>query len=145
MAKARRLTCLGAGIGEALRAVNDNGAKVVDVGAGRARLNEIADPGEVEVSLELLQIVREALNNIQKHSCATRIILSLARRDQKLEISIEDNGTGFPFCGSFNLDELELLRMGPVSIKRRVRLLNGEMILESNPSHGSRLELRVPV
>src|ERR1043166_3607801 len=46
MAKARRWTCLGAGIGEALRAVNDNGAKIVDVGARGARLNEIADPGE---------------------------------------------------------------------------------------------------
>ena len=34
------------------------------------------DPAETEVSLELLQIVRETLNNIQKHSGATRIAMS---------------------------------------------------------------------
>jgi signal transduction histidine kinase len=106
---------------------------------------DIADPGEVEVSLEVLQIVREALNNIQKHSGATRIVLTLARRDQRLEVFVEDNGSGFPFCGAFNLEELELLRMGPVSIKRRVRLLNGDLLLESRPAQGARLEIRVPV
>src|SRR4051812_38775216 len=39
-------TCLGAGIGKPLRTVNDNGAKIIDVGARGARLNEIADPGK---------------------------------------------------------------------------------------------------
>src|SRR5262249_7357313 len=52
---------------------------------------DIADPEETEVSLELLQIVREALNNIHKHSGASRIVLRVGRRDQRLEIGVEDN------------------------------------------------------
>jgi signal transduction histidine kinase len=103
------------------------------------------DPAETEVSLELLQIVRETLNNIHKHSGASRLAISLAKREQRLEISAEDNGGGFPFSGSFNLEELELLRLGPVSIKRRVRMLGGEMQLESKPGHGASLQIRIPV
>src|SRR6185437_14255930 len=82
---------------------------------------DLHDPAETEVSLELLQIVREALNNIQKHSGATRLALSVGVRNRRLEIRAEDNGSGFPFSGLFTLEELELLRLGPASIKRRVR------------------------
>jgi signal transduction histidine kinase len=32
-----------------------------------------------------------------------------------------------------------------VSIKRRVRMLGGEMMLDSRPGHGSSLEIRVPL
>jgi signal transduction histidine kinase len=103
------------------------------------------DPAETEVSLELLQIVRETLNNIHKHSGASRLAVSISKREQRLEISAEDNGGGFPFSGTFNLEELELLRLGPVSIKRRVRMLGGEMQIESKPGHGASLQIRIPV
>ena len=103
------------------------------------------DPAETEVSLELLQIIRETLNNIHKHSGASRLAISIGKREQRLEISAEDNGGGFPFSGSFNLDELELLRLGPVSIKRRVRMLGGEMQLDSKPGQGASLQIRIPV
>ncbi len=106
---------------------------------------EFHDPSAVEVSLEILQIVRETLNNIQKHSGATRVAVSVARVDQELEVTVEDNGAGFPFSGRFSLDELELLRLGPVSIKRRVRMLSGKLVIESRPGQGAKIEIRVPV
>lgn len=107
--------------------------------------SDIHDPAETEVSLELLQIIRETMNNIQKHSGATRMALSMGMRDHRIEIRAEDNGSGFPFSGSFTLDELELLRLGPASIKRRVRMLGGEMQLDSRPGQGASLEIRIPV
>jgi signal transduction histidine kinase len=107
--------------------------------------SDIHDPAETEVSLELLQIIRETMNNIQKHSGATRMALSMSMHDHKIEIRAEDNGSGFGFSGSFSLEELELLRLGPTSIKRRVRMLNGEMQLDSRPGQGSSLEIRIPV
>jgi signal transduction histidine kinase len=106
---------------------------------------EVHDPGETEIALEVLQIVREALNNVQKHSSASRVAISAARRGSNLELAIEDNGAGFPFTGSFTLEELELLRVGPVSIKRRVKMVNGDLMLESKVGHGVKLEIRVPV
>jgi signal transduction histidine kinase len=103
------------------------------------------DPAETETSLELLQVIREALNNIQKHSGASRVALSIAKDGPKLLITIEDNGGGFPFSGNFALEEMELLRLGPVSIKRRVRMLNGELQVESRPGKGATLQIRIPV
>ncbi len=106
---------------------------------------EFHDPAETEISLELLQIVREALNNIQKHSGASRVAVSAARRDQKLEVVVEDNGSGLPFSGAFTLEELELLHLGPVSIRRRVRVLGGDMMITSAPGQGAKIEIRVPL
>jgi signal transduction histidine kinase len=106
---------------------------------------DVHDPADPEVSLEVLQIVREALNNVLKHSGATRVVISVARADQTLQISVEDNGGGFPFTGTFSLDELELLHLGPTSIKRRVKVLAGELALESGPGQGSKLAIRVPL
>jgi len=106
---------------------------------------EFHDPAAVEVSLEILQIVRETLNNIQKHSSATRVAVSAARVDNAIEVTVEDNGAGFPFSGRFTLDELELLRLGPVSIKRRVRMLSGQLVIESKPGQGAKVEIRLPV
>jgi len=104
---------------------------------------EFLDPAEPEVSLELLQIVREALYNVQKHSQATRVAVSVERTSSALEISIEDNGSGFPFSGKYTLEELDLLRLGPMSIKRRVRTLGGELLLDSRPGQGAGLRIRL--
>lgn len=104
---------------------------------------EFVDPSEPEVSLEILQIVREALYNVQKHASATRVAVSIGRDDRALDIQIEDNGHGFPFSGRYTLEELELLRLGPTSIKRRVRTLGAEMTLDSKPGQGAGLRIRL--
>lgn len=106
---------------------------------------EFHDPSNTEAALETLQIVRETLNNIQKHSGATRVAVSAARGAQRLEVIVEDNGSGFPFSGKFSLEELDQLRLGPVSIKRRVRMLGGDLVIESKPGEGSKLELKLPL
>ena len=105
---------------------------------------DLQDPQEIDLSLEILQIVREAFNNIQKHSGATRVSLKARRNGQALEIAIEDNGSGFPFAGKFSLDELDALRTGPISIKRRVRMLGGNLTIDSRPGEGVKLTIRVP-
>ncbi|HVX65680.1 MAG TPA: sensor histidine kinase [Bryobacteraceae bacterium] len=97
-----------------------------------------------ESSHETLQILREALHNVQKHSKASRVAVSLEQNGKAVELAIDDDGTGFAFSGVFNLDELDLLRLGPASIKRRVRSLGGELVIESRPGHGAGLKIRIP-
>lgn len=97
-----------------------------------------------ETSHELLQILREALHNVQKHSKASRVVVALEHAGKNVEISVDDDGTGFAFSGSFSLDELDLLRLGPQSIKRRIRSLGGDLLIESRPGHGAGLKIRVP-
>ena len=62
-----------------------------------------------------------------------------------IEISIDDDGSGFPFSGAFSLEELEALHLGPVSIKRRVGELGGDLTVESRPGRGASLRIRVPL
>ena len=63
-----------------------------------------------ETTLEVLQMLREALHNVQKHAGATRVAVAMEKTDRGLEISVDDNGHGFGFAGSYSLEELELLR-----------------------------------
>lgn len=104
---------------------------------------EYVEPAQTELSIELLQVVREALNNVQKHAGASRVDIALAKAGAALEISVDDNGGGFPFSGAYSLDELDQLRLGPVSIRRRVRAMRGELNVESWPGRGAALRVRV--
>jgi signal transduction histidine kinase len=98
-----------------------------------------------ETAQEVLAMVRESLHNVQKHAAATRVAVTMEKGDRALEISIDDNGHGFAFAGTYSLEELELLRLGPSSLKRRARGLNAEMQLESRPGRGAGLKLRIPL
>jgi signal transduction histidine kinase len=98
-----------------------------------------------EMTSEVLQMLREALHNVQKHAGASRVAVSMEKADRGLEIAVEDNGHGFPFAGTYTLEELELLRLGPASLKRRARSLNADLVLESRPGRGAGLRLRVPL
>jgi signal transduction histidine kinase len=100
---------------------------------------------ETEVSLELLQIIREALHNVQKHSKATHVTVTVGKDDTLFHLSVEDDGTGFPFGGTYSLDELDLLRLGPVSIRRRVRGIGGDLTLLSTPGRGASMKIRIPL
>jgi len=97
-----------------------------------------------EVATELLQIIREALHNVQKHSRAARVAVAMEKGPEGLEISIQDDGKGFAFSGAYSLDELDLLRLGPASIKRRVQSLGGDMTIESRPGEGAGLKIKIP-
>jgi signal transduction histidine kinase len=70
--------------------------------------------------------------------------VSLARSERGLEIAVEDNGAGFPFSGRYDLDQMERLGLGPISIRRRVRMLDGELLIDSRPGKGAKLEICVP-
>ena len=106
----------------------------------------ISEAKEIElpqkVCRELARIVQESLVNVRKHSGAHNVLVRLARRGGGLQLSVEDDGKGFPFSGRLSQSELD--GKGPVVIRDRVRLLAGELTIESNPGHGARLEVQIP-
>jgi signal transduction histidine kinase len=104
----------------------------------------LLDPDNPELSTEILQIVREVLNNVRKHSKASQVTLRLETTERTIEIAAEDDGSGFPFAGTFTLEELEAARLGPKSIKRRIRTLGGNLTLESKPMQGAGLHIQIP-
>lgn len=138
----RPLEVEGESLSTAIRRLVENFKKDTGISASYSS-QEVT--GEPESFLEVLQIVRESLNNVQKHSKASRVAISLTKQGEMLHIELEDDGTGFPFSGNYDLSELEVLRIGPGSIKRRVRSLGGEMVVSSRPGHGATLRIRIPL
>lgn len=93
---------------------------------------------------ELAGILREALDNVRRHSCARHVLVRLLRQSEGWMLVIEDDGRGFGFSGRFPHAELEGFGRGPMFIQQRVRAIGGELTIISKPGQGARLEIRVP-
>jgi len=108
----------------------------------------VAEASEVDmpprVCRELARIVQEGLVNVRKHSGAAHVLVRLAERDSGWKLILEDDGQGFPFSGRLSHADLEQISKGPLVIKERVRLIEGELTIESSPGKGSRLEVSIP-
>ncbi|HUK54789.1 MAG TPA: sensor histidine kinase [Candidatus Binatia bacterium] len=94
---------------------------------------------------ELFSICREALNNVKKHAQATHVVIKLWQDEGSVHLVIDDNGQGFSFAGRFSSEELDRLRIGPISIKERTRSIGGSLTVESTPGHGARILVELPV
>ena len=112
-------------------------------------LDLLIDSGDIHapdrVCREIFQIYREALNNIKKHAKASHVVVKLSQDDSAMMLVVDDNGEGFSFAGRFTGDELDRLRLGPISIKEHARTVGGLLTVESNPGHGARLTIEVPL
>ena len=96
------------------------------------------------VCRELLRVVQEGLVNVRKHSGARHALVRLAANDSRWNLTLEDDGKGFPFTGRLSQDQMEEAGKGPLIIKERLRLIGGQLTVESNPGQGARLEVTVP-
>jgi signal transduction histidine kinase len=93
---------------------------------------------------ELARVVQEGLVNVRKHSGAQSAVVRFGAQNGSWKLVIDDTGRGFPFTGRFTLEELDHFRRGPTVIKERVRAIGGDMVIESTPGRGSRIEVTVP-
>jgi signal transduction histidine kinase len=96
------------------------------------------------VCRELARIAQEALVNVRKHSGAKNVVVQLLEANGKWELIVEDDGAGFAFSGRFSQSELDSMGCAPAMIRERVRLIEGELTVESKPGLGSRVEVSVP-
>jgi signal transduction histidine kinase len=141
-----------------LRPLRVQSADLVDLMRGFAErfrnesslaLDLLIDSAELQspdrICREIFQIYREALNNIKKHAKASHVVVKLSQDESRLTLVVDDNGEGFSFAGKFTGDELDRLRLGPISIKERTRTVGGVLTIESNPGHGARLTIEIPL
>lgn len=91
----------------------------------------------------LYRMVRELLHNIAKHAGADHVSVSLNCDANTIEISVEDNGSGFDAAGVLSQGNKNNC-VGLFSIKQRIEYLGGSMTIDSRPCEGSRITLRVP-
>jgi signal transduction histidine kinase len=97
-----------------------------------------------EVCREMVQILQEALVNVRKHSGAKHLLVRFSAPEDDWNLAIIDDGKGFSFEGRLSHSQLDERKIGPLVIKERVRLIHGELEVESVPGHGARLDIRLP-
>jgi signal transduction histidine kinase len=93
-----------------------------------------------DVTLCLFRIVQEALRNVVKHSGTQEVKVELSGLGDRIELRVSDSGVGFD-------PESERGRggLGLLSMSERLRLIGGELTVESEPSHGTRIRVRAPL
>jgi signal transduction histidine kinase len=92
---------------------------------------------------QIYRLVQEGLSNIAKHAHAQVAHVAVGILHDRALVVIADDGRGFRFRGRYDLAALNALQLGPASIKERVALLRGELVLNSTPT-GSRLAICLP-
>ena len=111
------------------------------------RVDTHVDPGVIlgpSSSLQIARMIQEALSNSARHGHSTQARVAVATAGDSVHVSIEDNGRGFPFVGTFDHATLIERRLGPVLLKDRVQRLQGTLGIRS-ASTGVCLDIRVPL
>ncbi len=94
-----------------------------------------------QTALCLYRIAQEALRNVEQHSGARNVEVTLARVDDVLQLAVRDNGRGF----DLERAHPDGPHLGLESMRERVELLGGEFALESRSGEGTSVLASVPV
>ena len=97
---------------------------------------------ERETEIQLYRIAQEALNNVAKHSKATKVNVLLEKAADALVLIIEDDGVGFtvPKRASGKTGS----RLGLVGMNERAALIGAAIEIESMTGKGSTVFVRLP-
>ena len=93
-----------------------------------------------EISLCLFRVLQEALQNAIKHSGSRHFQVSLSGESSGVELTVRDSGIGF--------DPEDATRgngLGLTSIRERLKLVNGELYIDSQSQRGTTILARVPL
>jgi PAS domain S-box-containing protein len=91
------------------------------------------------IALCLYRIAQEGLHNIARHSGARQAYLHISHDSNDICLQIADSGVGFEPHATRHAG------LGLVSMRERVGVLNGTLIIHSAPGRGTRVAARIPL
>jgi PAS domain S-box-containing protein len=91
-----------------------------------------------EVGLTLFRVLQEGLHNAVKHSGVKRVEVQIHKHLGEIHLIINDMGNGF------DIEMVQGNGLGLTSMRERVRLVNGTIDIQSKPTSGTTLHVRVP-
>lgn len=113
------------------------GIKVIHNVSGAAESEDIRP----DIKINILNIVKEALNNIAKHAKANNVKVVLKISSEKIYVLIEDDGEGFDITGSNSTNKA---KFGLDIMRERAAEIGGRLSIDSFPETGTRVILHVP-
>jgi signal transduction histidine kinase len=93
-----------------------------------------------ETSMCLFRVLQEALHNAAKYSGVKRVEVQMAEKSGEIHLIVSDSGKGFDIEAAKRRPGL-----GLTSMQERVRLVGGTMVIDSKPSAGTTIHVRIPL
>ena len=90
-----------------------------------------------ELKLVVYRILQEALNNAIRHSKATNVLIRIKKKENNIELTVQDDGIGF------NIAAIKK-GIGLKNIENRVYLINGKLQVNTAPGSGCTLMVHFP-
>jgi signal transduction histidine kinase len=97
-----------------------------------------------QVEMSLYRMVQEALNNVVRHSQATRAWVELTFREAELTVAVRDDGKGFLVPGDPS-EFPEKGHFGLLGMQERAEIISAQLTISSAPDAGTTIFIRVPV
>jgi len=92
------------------------------------------------VALSLFRVLQEAVTNAVRHAGVRQVAVTLRGSRDDIRLEIVDTGVGFDRDAV-----LSGRALGLVGMQERVRLVNGDLVIESRPDAGTSIRARVPL
>jgi len=92
------------------------------------------------VAISVFRVLQEALSNAGKHSGARHCTVTLQGSADALKLEVIDDGHGFDAAAMRKKRGL-----GLISMEERLKLVNGELVVESNVGAGTAVRGSVPL
>jgi PAS domain S-box-containing protein len=93
-----------------------------------------------ELSLSLFRVLQEALRNATKHSGVKNFEVRLWGSAGEIHLTVNDLGAGFEAEAA-----MKSTGLGLTSMRERLRLVGGELSINSQPKRGTTIHARVPI
>jgi len=97
----------------------------------------VADDLPEEHKTCIYRVVQEALNNCARHAFARSVRIEVVQESGRIRLSVLDDGLGFNSAHTRGL--------GLLGMEERVTHLGGRFHLQSEPGHGARLRIEIPL
>jgi signal transduction histidine kinase len=118
------------GLVSALRALAESVSRMFKV-VCRVECDSPPPIDDAAAATHLYRIAQEAVNNALRHGRPKQIVVSLGRVRQRVELTVEDDGTGLP-------EDWQSARgLGTRIMAHRAGLIGGELSIEPNPTGGT--------
>jgi signal transduction histidine kinase len=100
-------------------------------------VDDMDEPASKEVSLCLYRVVQEALNNALRHAHALVVAVTITKIQNMFYMTIQDTGVGFE-------RDISPQGLGLISMTERLKLVKGELKLDSILGHGTEIWVSIP-
>lgn len=115
--------------------IMDSNALIIDFSVVQ---NSVID--DQLTNLMIFRVVQEAFNNIIKHSKSKHVRLNMHISDIEIKLSISDDGIGFDVDKTIESP----LGYGLYNMKERIDIVGGTLLIESEVSKGTTINIRIP-